>query len=101
MSSGLLLFDCDLAERGAGGETSSSKQIRYTGAFLGKGGLYDVGASIVSPPLPPPRAAPAKTDGASHVACLRGFKRAVFHPVVPYQFGHEEVERQHRDIPPP
>ncbi|MDF5931012.1 diguanylate cyclase [Pseudomonas aeruginosa] len=54
---GLLLFDCDLAEA----EQVASKLIEQICSvrFPGKGGSTTWARASVSPPLPPPRAAPA------------------------------------------
>lgn len=54
---GLLLFDCDLAEA----EQVASKLIEQICSvrFPWEGRLYDVARASASPPLPPPRAAPA------------------------------------------
>lgn len=54
---GLLLFDCDLAEA----EQVASKLIEQICSvrFPGKGGSTTWARASASPPLPPPRAAPA------------------------------------------
>ena len=92
---GLLLFDCDLAEA----EQVASKLIEQICSvrFPWEGRLYDVGASIGITALTATSRSTSELMSQADVACYAA-KHAGRNRVSVYQFGHEEVERQHRDI---
>ncbi|HBP6459474.1 TPA: diguanylate cyclase [Pseudomonas aeruginosa] len=92
---GLLLFDCDLAVA----EEVASKLIEQICSvrFPWEGRVYDVGASIGITALTATSRSTSELMSQADVACYAA-KHAGRNRVSVYQFGHEEVERQHRDI---